>query len=422
MIEGKIVLFICLFLIGMASMAKAEMRTQVKPYISVEGAYSDNLNSSRDKIDDFYTTISPGLAFSASSAPVEINFDGRLGFVFYNKYTSNNYTSADGTLNARYTPDPKLTFRVRDSVSRSDRTNEMVPFTTTGEYYLGARQVRSPYVRNVVEPSVDYLFSRQGSVGFTYRNNILRNSNDTLNEDNTEHFMGYRFSYQFDIRNSILLDYGWTKMTYQRSPDWTGHTIHGRYIYRMDPKMSMFVDYSFVKHQYDDFYFSGMDYDIHSPSAGVEYAINPTLSGLLQMGYYRKEPSAGEMKDGVSGNASLTQKTERTTYTLLIAGGYKEDFSSSNFLGFARYFRGVGIISHQLMPRFTLGLNASAERDEYDSGQTDWNYYTGANMSYQLLKWLSVNVGGGYNERSSSVDAQSYNEWRGNISLTATYL
>ena len=54
---------------------------------------------------------------------------------------------------------------------------------------VGTNRSNTPFLRNVVEPSVDWQFSRQGSVGILYRNNILRNDDNIAYEDSTENYV-----------------------------------------------------------------------------------------------------------------------------------------------------------------------------------------------------------------------------------------
>ena len=74
------------------------------------------------------------------------------------------------------------------------------------------------YIRNVVEPSVDYQFAKDGTISVVYRNNIYRNLKH-LFEDSMENTINPKLTYWFDIRNGIALEYILTFGEFERSPD-----------------------------------------------------------------------------------------------------------------------------------------------------------------------------------------------------------
>ena len=58
----------------------ADILSQLHPYISVKGEYSDNLNlTAENQKKDFTTTIAPGLKFSNMDAQSGIDFDASAG-------------------------------------------------------------------------------------------------------------------------------------------------------------------------------------------------------------------------------------------------------------------------------------------------------------------------------------------------------
>src|SRR4030067_1559317 len=102
--------------------------SKVHPYITVQEEYNNNiLLTNKNKIDDFITTVNAGLKFSAlSEKTYGIDLGFAAGFVYYAEHHKFNYFSPSGTLNAWYTMTPKLTFRVRDYLIRSDEAREQV--------------------------------------------------------------------------------------------------------------------------------------------------------------------------------------------------------------------------------------------------------------------------------------------------------
>jgi hypothetical protein len=124
---------------------------------------------------------------------------------------------------------------------------------------------------------------------------------------------------------------------------------------------------------------------------------------------------------------SLTQRAEKTTYTISFQGGYAEDFFTAENLGFTKYHRGIGRVNHQLLEKMTVGLFSSYEWIKYYAevvetpGQKDQIWTIGGNAAYQLFRWLGVSLEGSYRENHSNIDTADYSEYRGIFRITASF-
>jgi hypothetical protein len=431
------------WMIGVPSMARAELGdlfTYFQPYIAVQEEYDSNIDlTATNRREDYITTISPGLRFStlprsevtrARQAPTAeqkfgIDLDFNAGFVFYAKEKDDNYTSLNGVVNAWYVFSPKFSFRVRDYLIRSDEIRE-TDFSATaipGETLISRITRRVPYYRNVVEPSVEYRFGRDNIFGINYRNNIYRIDSRSF-EDSTENYVNPRLTYWFNIRNGITLEYGLTLGDFERSPDLTGHMGMGRYTYRFNPKTSVFGEYTYLFRDFDP---PSIDYAIHRPSLGVEHAFSPTLTARVQGGYYWWNPERGSTTDGLFYDVSLTERAEKTTYTISFQGGYTEDYFSAENLGFTKYYRAIGRVNHQLLEKMTVGLFGSYEWIRYYANvvetprRIDRIWAVGGDAGYQLFRWLALSLGASCRENHSNFDTADYTEYRGIFSITASF-
>ena len=394
------------------------------PFITVQEEYNNNIFlTNRHKKDDFITTASPGFRFSAleeKTYGIDLNFVA--GFIFYAKNNNLNYFSPSGTLNGWYTLAPNLTFRIRDYLIRSDAAREQVynADAQPDQYLLSTvRGQQAIYIRNVVEPAVEYQFAKDASLSVLYRNNIYNVSGHDLRfEDSMENTITPKFNYWFDIRNGVSLEYDLTFGDYERSADQLSQGVRTRYTHRFNPRTSIFGEYYFQNQNFD---FPGVDYNVQNPSLGIEYKFSPTFSGVAQLGYYWQNPDRGSGETGPSINLSLRKSAEKTTYTLSFQGGYTEDYFTAQNLGFAKYYRAYGTINHRLTEKMTLIFTGSLERPTYGTGQKDWIWGTWGSASYQLLKWLSLSLQISYREDHSNLDAQSYSEYRTILGATATF-
>lgn len=416
--------FFTLFFIGIPSLVHADINdilSKFHPYITAQEEYSNNIFlTNTNKIGDFITTVYPGLRFSASEAiNYGIDLDFIAGYVFYAKNHDLNYFNPSGTLNAWYTISPGLTFRVRDYLVRSDAARETLyaAGAQPDQFLLSTvRGQQAIYIRNVVEPLVEYRFGREDLLSVLYRNNIYRNENPRF-EDSQENTINPRLTYWFDVRNGVTLDYFLTSGTYERGPDELGQGARVRYMYRFDPRTSIFGEYYY---EWQNFKSPGIDYRTHNPSLGIEYRFSPTLTGTAQGGYFWQIPNQGSKTKGPSFNLSLTKTAIETTYTLAFQGGYTEDYFTAQNLGFTKYYRGYGRISHRLTERMTVGLTGSLERAIF-TGQKDWIWGVWGDVSYQMLRWLTVSLEASHREDHSNISGLNYSEYRGIFRITATY-
>ena len=410
-------------------------------YITAQEVYDNNIDlTPKNKRDEFITTISPGIKFSTSpKSPVTggflqtataeekygIDLDFNAGFNFYAKNHEDNYISLNGLLDARYALTKNLNFRVRDYLARSDDIREPAYSSTAipGAYLPSRTMKRVPWFRNVFEPSMEYRFGRENLIALNYQNNIY-NIQSRLYEDSTENYINPRINYWFDIRNGVSIDYGLTLGNFQRSPGLVGHAVTGRYTYRFNPRTSIFGEYTYLRRDFDP---PSIDYDVHKPSLGIQHAFSPILSVRVQLGYYSANPERGSTVDGPFFNVLLTQRAQRTTYTLSLQGGYEEDFFTAENQGFTQYYRALGRITHQLQQRISVGLYGSYEWDKYPGTVNvgkipiDNIWEIGGNVSYQILKWLTVSLDGSHRENHSNISDRDYSEYRGMFRITATY-
>jgi len=420
--RGFIGVILTLFLLYPYSSVYADFRdflSKFHPYIILQEDYTDNLFLTHTNTqDDWITTVSPGLTFSTTTENSGIELGYLLGLVFYAKHSEDNYVSHAGTLNTWYNFTPRLTFRLRDTLVRSEEPREAdyALGALANQQLLGTERARSVYTRNVLEPSVTYQFGREDRFELYYRNNIYRNDN-ALFENSEENFINPRLTYWFNIQNGVILEYALSLAHFERSPDFQGHMARSRYNYRFNPHTTIFGEFIFWRRDFDP---PGIDYNVYNPSIGMEHAFSPTLSGRVQFGYFWLNPEQGPVGSGPTYDAALVKISDRTTYTIALQGGYAEDFFTAENLGATRYNRAIGTISHRLRERITLGMDGTVQRSEFlESNRDDWFWRVGGRVSYQLFQWLTLSVEAYHMEDNSNINDLSYTENRGMLRIRA---
>jgi hypothetical protein len=427
-----ILAFLWLSCMNAAPLAQAaELLSKLHPYISVKEEYSDNLNlTSTDKKEDFFTTVQPGIKFSNMDEMAGVDLDYSLGAVFYSKNSDLNYISHNASLNAKYLTSQHINFYLKESFIRSDDPREQEYFTTTADnrYVLATQTERAIYWRNVIAPTIEYQFGPENRLGVNYRNNLYR-TESASGRDSQENYINPFFSYWFDKQNGISLDYGYTRGDFEKDPDLTGHQANARYTNRFSPQSSVFAEYTFSRRTFESpgvnspgVNSPGVDYDVHEPAVGITHAFSPTLNASAQVGYFWRQPKTGSGESGFSYKGELTNIDPRTTYKVSLQGGYTEDFFTSENLGFNRYHRLTGSVTHMLDRRISVGGFASIERAEFDQPEhRDTTWGIGGRASYMPLKWLTLALEVSHNDKQSDVSLYEYTENRGMFTITATY-
>jgi hypothetical protein len=399
-----------------------DLLSRFHPYVSVKEEYSDNLDlTSTNKKEDYFTTIQPGIAFNNMDNVSGVDLDYSLGAVFYRKNSNLNYISHNASLNAKYLTAGHVNFYLKESFIQSDDPREQEYFTATEDnrYVLATQTERAVYWRNVVSPTIEYQFGPENRVGINYRNNIYR-TESASSQDSQEDYINPFFSYWFDKRNGVSIDYGLTLGKFEKNSDLTGHRASGRYTNRVSAKSSIFVEYAYSKRTFASP--SDLDYDIHEPYVGMTFTITPTLTASAQVGYFWANPKTGNGKDGFSYKGELANIDPRTTYKLYLQGGYTEDFFTSENLGFSLYHRATGSLNHKLGQRVSIGCFGSLEWAEFiNPAHTDTTWGIGGTASYMPLKWLTLSLEVSHRDRQSDVDSYEYAENRGMLKITATY-
>jgi hypothetical protein len=389
-------------------------------YVFSQEEYNDNINlTPTNKKASFITTVSPGLKYNKTGAKSGVDLEYSLGFVHYEKDSSNNNIRQNGTLNLKYLTKEHINFYLKESFVQSDEQRELEPLSTAADnkYVLSISQERAVYWRNIIEPTIEYQFGPENRVGFTYRNNTY-STTSTLGENSQENYVNLFFDYWLNKRNGIHLDYGNTIGTFQISPGMNAQKLNARYTNRFSRKSSIFGEYALTKRSFG---ISSIGYDIHEPSVGITHAFSSTLNMSAQIGYFGKNPTSGSNTGGLSYKASITNLDTRTTYIFTLQGGYTEDFFTSENLGFNLYHRLTGSLTHFLGKRTSIGFTGSVERAELAQGREDWMWGVAGVLSHRPLKWLTIALVCSHKTRDSNVDGYGFDENRGMIKITATY-
>jgi hypothetical protein len=411
----------------------ADILKQLHAYITVDSEYNDNLNLTKEnQKKDFITTISPGVKFSNMDAQSGITLDAKAGAVLYNEYTNLNYISGNINLDSKYLTSSHFNFYLKNSYIRSEDPREREFFTMTedNKFVLSTETQRGVYWRNVVSPTVEYQFGPESRAGVTYRNNVYQTA-AVGGENSMENYVSPFITYWLNRQNGISMSYAYTNGHFETSPDFNSHKVNASYMLRFTPKATASLNGGYTKQEYSaQSSVQSRDYAIYESSLGISYLFSSTLSASAQVGYYWQNPEIGQNNDGLTFKADISQRDARTTYNLSFQGGYTQDYFTSQNLGFQKYYRATGTITHFLDRRLSIGGLGSVERTESepesasDPGHRDTIYGAGANLSYLPFNWLKFSLAYTYNQKNTNYRYEAvseYKENKGMLTVTATY-
>jgi hypothetical protein len=406
------------------------------PYLILGGGYDSNIYLTQDNTQsDFITAILPGIKYFSEGptnklserTTYKVDLDFRIGSYLYAENSGNNYIGYRGSLDTFYPFTPNWTVKLLDNLERSRNTVSGYSLSTptgpvsTANYNVGGNL----FIQNIFQPEIEFKFAQDSFVSLYYRNQIYRVDETTpATEDSTANTISPRLDYWFNIHHGVSFDYAYINAKFERSPDWIGNLMAGRYLYRLNPRTTITGEFQY---QLFDYAFSIPDFSLSVPSIYLEHAFSPTLTGRARFGWFWQQYSGDTPPntDGLNGPVFLlgiTQKDQKTTYSLTVEGGYRFDYFTASNQGFSKYYEGRAGVSYQLTQRLSVGLIGTASRDEYQSPQdTQYNYRLLGNISYQPLKWLTISLGGGNYSRNSDIDGNSYRDNRITLVLTGTY-
>jgi hypothetical protein len=282
----------------------------------------------------------------------------------------------------------------------------------------------------VVSPTAEYQFGPESRVGVTYRNNVYQTA--ALDSENSmENYVSPFITYWLNRQNGISMSYAYTNGHFETSPDFNGYKVNAAYMLRFTPKATVSLNGGYTKQEYSTQSSEQYtDYAIYESSLGISYLFSSTLSASAQVGYYWQNPEIGQNNNGITFKADITQRDARTTYTFSIQGGYTQDFFTAQNLGFQKYYRATGSITHNLDRQLSIGCLGSVERSESepvsvsDPGQRETRWGAGANLSYLPFQWLKFSLEYTYNQNNTNYFYEATNEYKENkgmLTVTATY-
>ncbi len=204
------------------SFAGSETRIEIDPRIQIAHSYDDNIaleheNAKADQI----TTLSPQLLISWHAPQTDLEFEYAPDWVNYHTYTERNSLQHNGGLTFQHRWSEYTDFDFRDAFNTTDN---FLDVPVVSNWHLP--EARGIYYTNNTTAQLNYRFGQESSiaVGYNYRflinedTSLLSENGTAAPDDTVRHGPFANLNYQFNIRNSLVLEYSYVRNLYKR-PD-----------------------------------------------------------------------------------------------------------------------------------------------------------------------------------------------------------
>ncbi|MFZ5994925.1 MAG: outer membrane beta-barrel protein [Thermodesulfobacteriota bacterium] len=420
---------------------RAECRYKFTPGLSVDEKYDDNIFlRSTDETSDWTSTISPALSLDAQCPTRGVTLSYSPGFVFYKRYTEYNTVRHNGNVSAFLQAGPHTRIDFRDSFYRTEEPREQMEATHVTRRYImpgiyhgqpgffywdrdeivyTTRRTRNTYYRNTGDIKLSHQFGPKDNFFVGYSDNHLENRDPEIEDTRIQTpFAGV--SYWFDVQNGLDLNVRHAISDYETTPDFKQYTAGARLVHLFSQENSISLAYNHTDMNYDP---RGTDYVIHDGMVSYSMSPGPHTTLSAGLGYFLRNPERGGTNDGLSYQASIEQKFERGSVFAGGEGGYRQELSDAENLGFAKFWSANGGINYILLPDLTAsgGLSYVEEKFIEEADRRDKLWSATAGLTYSYRRRLSLSLSGQHTERESNVDINDYDDNQIMLRITASY-
>ena len=364
-----------------ATDASTQGRAIITPYIGAGVEYDSNFYRAEDnKTAVTALNISPGIKAIFKTAKTKLTFDGRLERYDYSSnddqpngrdVSDDSYTGGRVSLNLTSQITDRLAVGVKDSL-----------LVTRDPEYVDAYSndvSRGKYTTNVFSPDIYYDFGNKFGVGARYQHTLIDYSGNA-GEDYSE--------------NRGVIDA----------------------FYNLNRSTSVYLEYQIWQGNYDG---TTSDYMSHEVTLNASKQIN-YFTFTAGAGYYLRnfDESGYSSIDGMTWKILIDGKDhsndEGTKPRSFVQLGLIHDlnnYGTGNSYYAATRLQLKG--GYMIGPKLAVSGLAMYQNSDYQlnpSDRTDNLYVLSAQVGYEIINNLIVNMEGGYRNRNSDAAGQSYDD------------
>lgn len=361
----------------------------IHPFLSLSESYNDNIYNTKDKEEDFITTIAPGiwLALPGTKEPIEI------------KQVSG--TSPGGLMNTRFKSDIFNRYQTYvfygpqfEIYSQNDDENATSQLLEGGLQY----NLKSGLGLDIIDQYLKSHDARGQGVSTSldeYENNLL---DAIISYDITPKL-------QFRIGGSMYnVHYSDTRNNFKDRQD---SAISGYLFFHVMPKTSVYTGYDRVNVDYEDDAIGGFsDSDLNKYFAGVKWEITAKSKGNLKAGYVTRDFDKTDNNDSDGFYTELVIDHNFTNSTGISLRGSKSNLESDIVGSSYTESTAFGITYNQnITAKITASLDLRWENLDYQNiVRNDDMYVVSPKLQYVFTDWLTSDLVYSYKTRKSDSD------------------
>jgi hypothetical protein len=319
----------------------------VHPLLRLSEEYSDNFRlSADDRVENFRTTLSPGLL-------VGLNRPKTAGSVAAILDVTQDSTNELGDVGffprlsaaAKHVVSPRLSLNVFDTFTRSDEP------ALANEF--GLQQQRRTFTKNTLGLSVDWLLDRVATQAY-YRLLTFSGATDTVS-----HIVGAAVGVPLGALTAVSggYEFSHTRVTERTSSESTGNLGWGTIARQLGPSRAYGLSVSSSSQTFDDT-------RIWNVSVFHAYQLPGRVSLSASVGYGLLSSDTGGHVSTVTSDTSASYRFARAVIGLAIFQDFNQTFLEGQNFGVVLTRSYTGTFGYALTPQVDLTVRASYTENE----------------------------------------------------------
>lgn len=386
------------------------------PSVTFSETYTDNFGiSATDKVDNFRSTISPGLLVRINEPRTQGSVSASLGIAQDSVRSAGDVDFFPSLLAAvKYTFDPRLSVSFADTFTRSDEPS-------LGNQF-GLQQQRRVFTSNTLGLSADWLLDLLATKGY-YQLSTFFGATDTISHIlgadvsiPLGRILGARAGYELSISRTS----GTTENQSTENQS-TGHLIWAslaRQVSRLS-SVGISTSYSFQ---------SADNARIGNVSLFTTYELPGRLSLSGSLGYSFITSDSGEDLSTITTNTSASYRFAKAVISVAIFQDLNQTALQGQNFGIVRTRSYTGTFGYALTPFIETSLRASYSENQStgvgnSAGSPDTTALSAmASLGWRIRQWLSMGLDYTYTRYTSGTSSGgAATENRVDIRLTASF-
>ena len=404
----KITGFALLLIIPLFAPSTFAAQSYFWPRVSAKETYSDNIDrTDNDRQDDFTTNVSVGgtLSIIGKTSGMDLSFDP--SYVWYQDNTSDNTWRLPVELNvwSDFSRRTRFEFFNRFVRSEDPADDEQGAIREEDGEILApgdstVRRERDPFWTNYATARIDHQFGTDDSVNGRLLYSLRREDGSNPGENENDRFSpSAGLNYWFGPKWGTTLDATYTRATFKNSDDF--HDIAG--IIQLNRRFTRTFEifgryaYTYRDNDGDDQDEVEGTYQIHAPSAGLNYALTRDSRISLGVGYYYQtfDESDFDDEEGFFVNSDFYKLWDYKRWSARVrglAGLDRNDFGNER-LGFEWFAGVIGNASYNFSRHFFGNVTGRYRYSDFiNAAREDNRYSVGAGLGWVATRWMTLSL------------------------------